>query len=298
MPVLTATFLAGALLDLPVALIASPAIPPLAQVTPTAWIALAVLTLFITPVNLACQNLAMRRLDASQVANFSNISPILTRRLGGLAVRRADHGQPGRRRYRHPGRRLLDRPEPLAAVPGGRDAPDSFRTSPARLAAHVRQGPAGARRIDGGRVRWTGKTATRAVEPVGGLSWARADESRAGSPCHDCERGATRMSRDGRDGGVAVYVTSHGFGHLNRTAAVVNRIPRGIPVSIRSHASLFDHWRQRVKRPIELGDVRVGLRGGQSAGRQQHDRRAGHASSWRSGSVPRRWPAWTRKWTG
>ena len=78
MPVLTATFLAGALLDLPVALIASPAIPPLARVTPTAWIALAVLTLFITPVNLACQNLAMRRLDASQVANFSNISPILS----------------------------------------------------------------------------------------------------------------------------------------------------------------------------------------------------------------------------
>jgi drug/metabolite transporter (DMT)-like permease len=78
MPVLTATFLVGALLDLPVALIASPAIPPLARVTPTAWIALAVLTLFITPVNLACQNLAMRRLDASQVANFSNISPVLS----------------------------------------------------------------------------------------------------------------------------------------------------------------------------------------------------------------------------
>jgi hypothetical protein len=52
---------------------------------------------------------------------------------------------------------------------------------------------------------------------------------------------------------VAVYVTSHGFGHLNRTAAVVNRIPRRIPVSIRTHPNLFDHWRQRVKRPIELG---------------------------------------------
>jgi hypothetical protein len=61
------------------------------------------------------------------------------------------------------------------------------------------------------------------------------------------------MSRGGRGGGVAVYVTSHGFGHLNRTAAVVNRIPRGIPVSIRSHANLFDHWRQRVTRPIDLG---------------------------------------------
>lgn len=61
------------------------------------------------------------------------------------------------------------------------------------------------------------------------------------------------MSRDGRDGGVAVYVTSHGFGHLNRSSAVVNRIPRGIPVSIRSHSSLFAYWRQRVTRPIELG---------------------------------------------
>jgi drug/metabolite transporter (DMT)-like permease len=78
LPVLTATFLVGALLDLPLALVTSPAIPPLSRVTPTAWIALAVLTLFITPVNLACQNLAMRRLDASQVANFSNISPILS----------------------------------------------------------------------------------------------------------------------------------------------------------------------------------------------------------------------------
>lgn len=52
---------------------------------------------------------------------------------------------------------------------------------------------------------------------------------------------------------MAVYVTSHGFGHLNRTAAVVNRIPRSIRVSIRSHANLFDHWRQRVTRPVELG---------------------------------------------
>jgi len=77
-PVLTATFLVGALLDLPVALIASPHVPDLAKVSAPAWIALAFLTLFITPVNLACQNLAMRRLDASQVANFSNVAPILT----------------------------------------------------------------------------------------------------------------------------------------------------------------------------------------------------------------------------
>jgi drug/metabolite transporter (DMT)-like permease len=78
LPVLTATFLVGALIDLPIALLASPTLPDLSRVTPAAWIALAVLTLIITPVNLACQNLAMRRLDASQVANFSNVSPILT----------------------------------------------------------------------------------------------------------------------------------------------------------------------------------------------------------------------------
>jgi drug/metabolite transporter (DMT)-like permease len=41
-------------------------------------LALGFLTLFITPVNLACQNLALRDLEASQVANFSNASPILT----------------------------------------------------------------------------------------------------------------------------------------------------------------------------------------------------------------------------
>ena len=84
LPVLTATFLAGALLDVPIALIASPHVPSLSQVSASAWIALAFLTLVITPVNLACQNLALHRLDASQVANFSNVSPILTVVWGAL----------------------------------------------------------------------------------------------------------------------------------------------------------------------------------------------------------------------
>ena len=52
--------------------------------------------------------------------------------------------------------------------------------------------------------------------------------------------------------GLAIYVTSHGFGHLNRMTAVVNRIPRSIRVSIRSHPNLFDHWRARVTRPLDL----------------------------------------------
>jgi hypothetical protein len=56
----------------------------------------------------------------------------------------------------------------------------------------------------------------------------------------------------GRCGGLAVYVTSHGFGHLNRSVAVINRMPLEVPVTIRSHPNLFDHWRERLRRPATL----------------------------------------------
>jgi drug/metabolite transporter (DMT)-like permease len=68
----------GCLLDVPIALVTAPRVPSFTQVSSTAWLALAVLTLFITPVSLACQNLALRRFDASQVANFTNVSSLLT----------------------------------------------------------------------------------------------------------------------------------------------------------------------------------------------------------------------------
>jgi hypothetical protein len=55
-----------------------------------------------------------------------------------------------------------------------------------------------------------------------------------------------------RSGGIAFYVTSHGFGHLNRTVAVINRIPTDVPVIIRSDPSLFNHWGERLKRPARL----------------------------------------------
>jgi hypothetical protein len=57
---------------------------------------------------------------------------------------------------------------------------------------------------------------------------------------------------DRHGGGLAVYVTSHGFGHMNRTAAVLNRLPTDIGVTVKSHANLFPHWRERLKRPAEL----------------------------------------------
>ncbi len=55
-----------------------------------------------------------------------------------------------------------------------------------------------------------------------------------------------------RRGGVAIYVTSHGFGHLNRSVAVINKIPRTVPVVIRCDSNLFDHWRERLARPADL----------------------------------------------
>jgi hypothetical protein len=62
-----------------------------------------------------------------------------------------------------------------------------------------------------------------------------------------------RNSKPGPRGeALAFYVTSHGFGHLNRTVAVINRVPSDLPVIIRSHPNLFPHWRERLTRPAEL----------------------------------------------
>ena len=51
---------------------------------------------------------------------------------------------------------------------------------------------------------------------------------------------------------LAFYVTSHGFGHLNRAVAVINHVPADVPVVIRSHPNLFPNWRERLTRPAEL----------------------------------------------
>jgi len=78
LPALAGTFLMGCLLSIPVALLIGPAWPQLSQVSTTAWLALAILSLIITPFGWAFQNLAISRFEASQVATFSNASPILT----------------------------------------------------------------------------------------------------------------------------------------------------------------------------------------------------------------------------
>jgi drug/metabolite transporter (DMT)-like permease len=75
---LAGTFLLGAAMEVPVALATSPGWPPLSGASPAAWRGLVFLTLVVTVVGLAFQNLALRRLDASQVATFGNAAPVLT----------------------------------------------------------------------------------------------------------------------------------------------------------------------------------------------------------------------------
>ena len=75
---LAGTFLLGTLLHLPVALATLPGWAPLSLASAAAWRGLAFLTLVATLVGLAFQNLAMKRLDASQVSTFGNASPVLT----------------------------------------------------------------------------------------------------------------------------------------------------------------------------------------------------------------------------
>ena len=78
-PVLAGTFLVAFLLEVPIALATLPGWLPMIQTASSAaWISLAILALFVTPLNLALQNLSLRRLDASQVATFSNAAPVLT----------------------------------------------------------------------------------------------------------------------------------------------------------------------------------------------------------------------------
>ncbi len=60
------------------------------------------------------------------------------------------------------------------------------------------------------------------------------------------------MAPAGTGGGVVVYVTSHGFGHLHRTAAILNRIPTAIPIAVKCHEDLFHGWTGRLTRPVEL----------------------------------------------
>ena len=78
LPVLVGTFLLGTLLDLPVALATPGGWPGLSSISTGSWIALGLMAFIITPLGQVFQNHSLSRLDASQVATFSNGSPVLT----------------------------------------------------------------------------------------------------------------------------------------------------------------------------------------------------------------------------
>jgi drug/metabolite transporter (DMT)-like permease len=77
--VLAATFLIGALLCIPAALLTIRDWPEvMAAARPRAWWGLVYLTLVASLMGLALQNVALRRFDASHVAAVGNLSPVLT----------------------------------------------------------------------------------------------------------------------------------------------------------------------------------------------------------------------------
>lgn len=77
--VLSATFLLGALFSIPLGIGSIGEWPKrLSAAAPGAWASLAYLALVASLLGLACQNIALRRFDASHVANVGNLSPLLT----------------------------------------------------------------------------------------------------------------------------------------------------------------------------------------------------------------------------
>lgn len=79
LPTLVGTFLIGGVLAVPQAIWSlAHDRAELAAASAGAWWSLLYLSLFVTVVALICQNQALKRLDASQVATVGNASPLLT----------------------------------------------------------------------------------------------------------------------------------------------------------------------------------------------------------------------------
>jgi drug/metabolite transporter (DMT)-like permease len=78
LPVLAATFLIGAMLGLPLAVTTFPGWDSVVSAPRAAWTSLAYLIGIVSVFGLACQNFALRRLNASYVATVGNVAPILT----------------------------------------------------------------------------------------------------------------------------------------------------------------------------------------------------------------------------
>jgi drug/metabolite transporter (DMT)-like permease len=87
MTALAGTYLAGSLLYLPIAVATMSSWRHLGSASTATWWCLVHLTLIVSVLGLACQNQALRRLDASQVAAVGNAAPLLTILWGVLLLR-------------------------------------------------------------------------------------------------------------------------------------------------------------------------------------------------------------------
>ena len=78
MPTLAGTFLVGSLMQMPITWATFPGIEVFRSVPAQGWWSLLYLAFVVTVFGLYCQNQSLRRLDASQVATFGNVAPLLT----------------------------------------------------------------------------------------------------------------------------------------------------------------------------------------------------------------------------
>jgi drug/metabolite transporter (DMT)-like permease len=78
MPTLAGTFLVGSLIQIPITWATFPGIEAFRAISAAGWWTLLYMALVVTIFGLYCQNQAMQRLDASQVATFGNVAPLLT----------------------------------------------------------------------------------------------------------------------------------------------------------------------------------------------------------------------------
>jgi len=77
-PTLAGTFLFGSLLQIPVTVATFPGWDAIRAVPSIGWWCVVYMAIVVTVFGLFCQNQALRRLDASQVATVGNVAPILT----------------------------------------------------------------------------------------------------------------------------------------------------------------------------------------------------------------------------
>lgn len=60
-------------------------------------------------------------------------------------------------------------------------------------------------------------------------------------------------ARPANAGHVAVYVTNHGFGHVNRVVAVLNQLPESVRITVRADPDVKTALSERLTRAFEFG---------------------------------------------